>query len=206
MTPTPISRLTSDSTAHNTLNQPPTVPIFLQMSPDAPQGDVRGIPGVNFQVLINGSVVQAGTTPADGRIDVRVPPGGSSTLQLLVDGAAVADYEITVDTGALDPADQVRGQQQRLRMLGYQIGSDGPDGNGVNAATAAGRNVANAEFERALVDFQVDQGLFPDGIVGNQTRPRLVARLRRRRQYSQSDARRPLPLGPARKTVLAAGA
>jgi len=146
------------------------------MSPDAPQDDVRGIMGVSFQVLINGSVVQSGTTPQDGRIDVRVPPGGSSTLQLLVDGSAVADYEITVETGALDPANQVRGQQERLRMLGYQIGSDGPDGNGVNAATADAMNVSNGEFERALLDFQADQGLFPDAIVGKQTRPRLVSR------------------------------
>lgn len=173
MISTPISRLVSDSIAHNTLNLPPTVPIFLQMSPDAPQGDVRGIMGVHFQVLINGAVAQSGVTPQDGRIDVRVPPGGSSTLQLLVDGASVADYEITVDSGALDPADQVRGQQQRLRMLGYQIGSGGPDGNGVNAA---GDSAKTADFERALVDFQADQGLFPDGIVGNQTRPRLVTR------------------------------
>jgi hypothetical protein len=173
---TPISRLVNDSTAHNTLNQPPAIPIFLQMSPDAPEGDVRGISGVNFQVLINGAVAQSGTTPKDGRIDVRVPPGGSSTLQLLVDGSAVADYEITVDSSALDPADQVRGQQERLRMLGYQIGSDGPDGNGVNAATADAKNVKNAEFERGLLDFQADQGLFPDGIVGNLTRPRLVSR------------------------------
>jgi hypothetical protein len=173
---TPISRLVNSSGAFNTLNLPPTIPIFLQMSPDAPQGDVRGISGVSFQVLINGAVVQSGTTPQDGRIDVRVPPGGSSTLQLLDNGSPVADYEITVDTGALDPADQVRGQQQRLRMLGYQIGSDGPDGNGVNINTADGRNVPNAEFERSLVDFQADQGLFPDAIVGNQTRPRLVSR------------------------------
>jgi hypothetical protein len=172
MTPTPIARQVDSSTGHNTLNLPPTVPIFLQMSPDAPQGDVRGISGVAFQVLLNGSVVQSGTTPQDGRIDVRVPPGGSSTLQLLVNGASVAEYEISVDTGALDPADQVRGQQQRLRMLGYQIGSDGPDGNGVAAAPAE----ANAAFERGLVDFQADQGLFPDGIVGNQTRPKLVSR------------------------------
>jgi hypothetical protein len=173
MSSTPISRLVTDSTAHNTLNLPPAVPIFLQMSPDAPQSDARGIGGVSFQVLINGAVVQSGTTPPDGRIDVRVPPGGSSTLQLLVNGSAVADYEVTVDTGAVDPANQVRGQQQRLRMLGYQIGSDGPDGNGVNAS---GSNDANAKFERSVIDFQADQGLFPDAIIGNKTRPQLVAR------------------------------
>ena len=172
-TPTPVSRLVSSSAAFNTLNQPPPIPIFLQMSPDAPSGDVRGIAGVDFQVLVNNAVIQQGTTPANGRVDVRVPPGGSATLQLLVNNASVAEYVITVDTGALDAATTVRGQQERLRMLGYQIGHTGPDSNGVNAA---GDNAMNFDTERSIVDFQCDQGLFPDGIIGNQTRPRLTTR------------------------------
>lgn len=173
---TPISRLVNDSSAHNTLNQPPAIPIFLQMSPDAPSGDVRGIVGIQFQVLINGAVAQSGTTPQNGRIDVRVPPGGTSTLQLLDNGQSVAEYEISVDTGALDSIDTVRGIQQRLRMLGYQIGHDGPDGNGVNINTADGRNAGNAETERSILDFQADQGLVLDAIVGQKTGPRLVTR------------------------------
>ena len=180
-TPTPISRLTNDSTAHNTLNLPPPVPIFFQMSPDAPSGDVRGISGVNFQVLTNGSVVQSGTTPQDGRVDVRVPPGGTSTLQLLDDsGAVVATYIVSINTDAIDPVNTVRGQQQRLRMLGYQIGHGGPDGNGVNDSAAAAANVGNATTERSILDFQADQAdqanLLPDAIVGQRTGPRLTTR------------------------------
>lgn len=180
---TPISRLTNDSTAQNTLNQPPPIPIYLQMSPDAPQGDVRGISGVTFQVLVNGSVAQSGTTPQNGRIDVRVPPGGTATLQLLVDSKSVAEYEITVDTTALDPVNQVQGQQERLRLLGYQIGDDGPDGNGVNGTPEiddpndnTDPNAVTEDFERSTLDFQADQGLVVDGVIGAKTRPKLTSR------------------------------
>jgi hypothetical protein len=172
-TPRAISRLVDSSAAHNTINQPPPVPIFLQKSPDAPSGDTRGIAGVDFQVLINGAVVQSGTTAADGKIDVRVPPGGSSTLQLMVAGTAVAQYEVSVDSSALDAVSTVRGQQERLRMLGYQIGPDGPDGNGVGAS---GDNTITAKFERSIIDFQADQGLFPDAKVGPITQPRITQR------------------------------
>lgn len=171
-TPAVISRLVSASTAHNTLSLPPAVPIFLQRSPDAPTGAARGIDGVDFQVTSGGTVIQSGgKTGADGRIDVRVPPGGSSTLQLLSapNGTVLAEYEVTVDSGALDAANTVQGQQERLRMLGYQIGHSGADGNGVD-------NTANATLERSILDFQADQTLTIDAIAGPQTQGRLTTR------------------------------
>jgi len=146
--PRVISRLLSGSAAFNTLNLPPSVPILFQKSPGFP-GSVRGIEGLEFQVLINGAIVQSGRTAADGKIDVRVPPGGSSTLQIMSGGAAVATYIVTVDAGALAPVAQLDGQQQRLRLLGYQIGHSGADGNGVD-------NAQNFNFERSVLDFQAD--------------------------------------------------
>lgn len=164
-----IARLLRGSAAHNTLSLPPPVPIHLQMSPDFPQTDVRGISGVDFQVVIAGAVTQAGRTGADGRVDVRVPPGGTSTLQLMFNGAVVAEYVISVDPGALSAVTTVQGQQERLRMLGYQIGHSGPDGNGVDGTV-------NAPFERSVIDFQVDQGRLPDGAVVGLTQTDLTTR------------------------------
>ena len=164
-----IARLRQGSPAHNTLNLPPPVPIHLQMSPDFPQGDVRGIAGVDFQVVIGGAVAQTGQTPADGRVDVRVPPGGTSTLQLLVAGAVVAEYVISVDRAALAAVTGVSGQQERLRMLGYHIGHSGADGNGVDGAVSLA-------FERSVVDFQVDRSILPDGAVAAPTQAALTAR------------------------------
>jgi len=63
-----VARLVKSSTAFNTLNLPPPIPIHFQRSPDFPQGDVRGIQGMDFQVVSGGAVIQVGTTPADGRI------------------------------------------------------------------------------------------------------------------------------------------
>jgi hypothetical protein len=177
---TPISRLTNNSNAHNTLNLPPSVPIFFQMSPDAPSGDMRGISGIPYRVLINNVEVGSGATPQDGRIDVRVPPGGESLLQLLTaqGGDVVAEYNITVNNDRLDPVDSIRGQQQRLRMLGYQIGNDG-EGNGVNLPAD---DEPNQDFERSVLDFQADQsdpsdfGLVPDAVVGQKTQSALSSR------------------------------
>ncbi len=164
-----VARLVQSSAAFNTLNLPPPVPIHLQRSPDFPQGDTRGIESLDFQVVNAGTVIQVGRTPRDGRVDVRVPAGGSSTLQLLFNGVVVAEYEVTVDAGALAAVNIILGQQQRLRMLGYQIGHTGADGNGVDGNQSL-------VFERSVLDFQADQGLNPDASVGPLTRPRLTAR------------------------------
>lgn len=190
---TAISRLVTSSSAFNTLNTPPAVPIYFQKSPDFPEpaGDGRGIVSLEFQVVANGLVVSRGTTGHDGKIDVRVPPGGSATVQLLVYGKVAAEYEVTVDDGALsdlsagdaniDPraraqsdnetvnAVSIRGTQERLRMLGYQIGHDGTEGTGVNGQMSA-------QWERAVLDFQRDQGLFADAIIGQNTKKRLSDR------------------------------
>jgi hypothetical protein len=156
-----IARLITSSTAFNTLALPPAVPILLQMSPAFPNGDTRGINGVDFQVVTGGRVIQNGRTGADGKVDVRVPVGGTSTLQLMFNGAVVASYEVSVSPDPLAAVNTLGGQMQRLRLLGYQIGHAGPDGNGVDTAAAAGP----IEFERSVLDFQADNGSFTDANV-----------------------------------------
>ncbi len=153
-----ISRLISGSTAHNTLSLPPAVPVFFQRSPDFPQGDARGIDSLHFQVRLNGTIIQSGQTGADGRIDVRVPVGGSSQLELLHNGTVVATYTVSVSTAPLAAVTAIDGQKQRLRLLGYHIGHGGADGDGVDT-------VQNMEFERSVLDFQADTGAFTDAVV-----------------------------------------
>jgi hypothetical protein len=179
-----VARLVPGATAFNTLNSPPPVPIHFHKSPDFPSGG-RGIAGLDFQVEVGGAIVLQGTTPADGKIDVRVPAGGTATVRLLVSGAPVAEYEVTVDQNplsdlnagdpVLDPGTQpqatteannpvsIRGTQERLRMLGYHIGHGGGEGTGVSG-------VLTTEWERSILDFQVDQNLLPDAKVGAQTK------------------------------------
>jgi hypothetical protein len=163
-----ISRQTQGSTNYNTLNSPPAVPVYFQKSPDFPDGDSRGISGMEFQVTSGGST-QKGTTGADGRVDVRVAPGGSATLQLMSNGSVAAEYEITVDTGTPDAVTTLTGQQQRLRMLGYQIGHTGADGDGVDG-------IMGALTESAILDFQTDRGIVTDAVVGPITQGQLTSR------------------------------
>ncbi len=54
-------------------------------------------------------------------------------------------------------------------MLGYQIGHGGAEGTGVSA-------VMTAEWERSILDFQVDQNLVPDAKVGPLTKNALRTR------------------------------
>jgi len=190
----PVARLVPSSTAFNTLNTPPPIPIHFQRSPDFPDGGAaRGIAGLKFNVVVGGAIIATPTTGADGRVDVRVPPGGSATLQLLFGGNVVAEYEVTIEPNplsdlnagdaVLDPgahpqaatettnATSIRGTQERLRMLGYQIGHGGAEGTGVSG-------VITTEWERSVLDFQADQGLLADAKLGPRTKPRLATRAR----------------------------
>ena len=160
-----IARQTVNSILHNVLNTR-VVEIYLHRSPGKDNGGDRAIAGLDYQVQAQGFVIQRGTTAADGKIDMSVR-GASSTLQLLYNGAVVSEYEVSVSTAALDPAANMEGQKQRLRLLGYHIGHGGPDGNGVD-------NVNNMEFERSVLDFQVDCGILGDANVTPDIQNRLT--------------------------------
>lgn len=166
MSPT-ISRLVAGSTAANTINIP-TVNIFLQKSPGKPSGDKRGVTGVTFQVVKNGAVIQTGTTGADGKVVMQVP-GGSATLRVTA-GGATADYDVTIRTDAIEGAATAAGQQRRLRMLGYQLGSAGTDGNGVDGAV-----IPTTQFDRAALEFQADANQVMDGVLGPNSQGSLKA-------------------------------
>lgn len=160
-----ISRLVRGSGAHNTVNIP-TARVIFQRAPGLATGNDRGIQGLAYRVMAGGVAIQNGTTPADGAIDVRVPSGGS-TLELLVNGSPVASYAVRIRSAAAEAATGIDGQQRRLRMLGYHIGTTGADRVGVD-------NTMNVKTDRAILQFQADQQIETDGIVGSTTRGRLT--------------------------------
>ena len=159
-----ISRLLSSSGAHNTINIP-VAEVFFQMSPGPSEGDDRGIDQLEFQVVHGGRTVQSGRTGSDGRILMRVH-GGVSQLNLISGGNVVAQYTFTVRGDPFEAATEITGVQRRLRSLGYHLGHAGAAGDGIDGDVGA-------RTDKAILDFQIDQGLVFDGKVGTHTRAKL---------------------------------
>jgi peptidoglycan hydrolase-like protein with peptidoglycan-binding domain len=163
-----IARLIAGAAGHNTINTR-TVCIFFQKFPGTSSSG--GIAGLDFRVLnADGTVAQQGRTPADGRIRIRQPAGDASRLEIL--GSV---YEISQLGRALHPRDELRGVQERLNMLGYNAGALRADNQRADAPDTAGTMGLNdsADTERAILNFQADQGLFPDAMFGPQSQSKL---------------------------------
>jgi hypothetical protein len=161
-----IVRQTFNSVLFNVLNSR-VVTIFFHRSPGIDNGQDRAIQNLNWQVRAQGFVIQNGVTGNDGRVDMIVR-GASSTLELLHNGNPVAQYQVGVSTAALDAVTTVSGQKQRLRLLGYQLGHGGPDGNGVDA------NANVMEFERSVLDLQGEHSLTTNAVTDTNTRTALT--------------------------------
>jgi hypothetical protein len=161
-----VARQVVGSALFNTFNFP-MVEIRFHRSPGNNHND-RGIKGLKFQVESNGTVIQEGETGKDGKIKMIVP-FGSAQLQLMFQGTIVARYDVTLDDRELDPVDKKIGQQQRLRLLGFQIGHGGPFKDGVTGdekdSDAAAERENGEKFERSVLDFQVEISSLP----GNST-------------------------------------
>lgn len=148
MTVFSIARLVAAAAGANTINVP-TVNIFLQKSPNKPSGDQRGITGANFEVVKDDTVIQTGTTGADGKV-VMLVPGGSATLRITTPGAT-AEYAVTIRSDPIEAVTAVIGQKRRLRMLGYHLGHGLPDGNGVDTVA-----IPDVEMDRSIMEFEED--------------------------------------------------
>jgi hypothetical protein len=141
--------------------------VFFQRSPGFPSGPDRGVSGLAWRVIgPGGETLQEGTSEADGKVEVRFAGHPEVTLQLLVDDAPVASYEIVDRTEDLEPVDKLLGQQRRLRMLGYHLGHGGGDQNGVD-------DDFGLRTDRAIQEFQADAALDTDGVPGSQTQSSL---------------------------------
>jgi peptidoglycan hydrolase-like protein with peptidoglycan-binding domain len=158
---TEVARLNSESTAHDTVNTR-TVEIYFHQSPGWPDGDNRGIEGMEYQVLSEGSVTQSGRTGRDGKIEMSIR-GNESTLQLMFNGASVAEYRIAIRDEDWEAPTTIIGVQRRLRALGYHLGHTGDESDGIDGDL-------RDKTDKAILDFQIDSNLTSDGEVGNQTR------------------------------------
>ena len=165
-----LSRLIREAldTLYNTFNDR-TVEIFFQSSPGPPTGGgTRGVANLQYRVRSAGRQ-RTGTTGNDGRMRIIIR-GGSATLELLHNNNPVgAQYQVSGTSIAFRPATEREGQKQRLRRLGYHIGHAGPEGNGVDANN-------NFEFERSVLDFQVDEGQAPTADTGAAFQNQLTTR------------------------------
>jgi peptidoglycan hydrolase-like protein with peptidoglycan-binding domain len=159
-----VSRLTRTAKYHNLLNVR-TVDIFFQKSPGWDSGEGRGIGGLEYQVLNKGDIVQTGKTGDDGKIPVPVA-GGASELQLMFGGSSVASYQISIRDTPWEANNDIAGVQRRLRTLGYQLGHAGAGKDGIDGKIGE-------EADKAIQDFQIDNGLPFDGRAGEQTRAKL---------------------------------
>jgi|SRR5262245_9382249 len=142
----------------------------------------RRITGLNFRVEAQGDVIQQGTD-TDGLIRMRVR-GESSDLLLLFNGQVVARYEVSIHLEELDETLLRHGLEQHFRILGYHIGHAGPAKDGVIEVVdppppGPPKPPENAlDFERSVIDFQVDQSddgqtILPNGDPSGATTDRI---------------------------------
>ena len=162
MIPEVIARLIHDAVMHNTITTR-TIPVYFQRFPgiESAAGD-RGITGMDYRVMSNGAQIQSGQTPANGQVDCQVR-GANSTLQLVFNGAVVSEYTVSIVDAAFDALTTVRGRQQRLMMLAYDVGTAGVDGS------------MGGDTEKAMLMFQADKGLNLRGTIGQIERDNLTA-------------------------------
>jgi hypothetical protein len=130
--------------------------LFFQCFPGKAGSDAqRAIAAVDYTLRIAGRVVDKGQTAADGSIELLLPAGLAAELEIFG-----TKYDLT-GTPWLEPVADVIGQQRRLSMMGYAIGN--PDGT------------AGEKTDRSALEFQADQGLGPDGVIGGGTRGKLTS-------------------------------
>ncbi len=120
-----------------------------------------GIAGLAYTVAVDGGPATKGTTAADGTVSISLAAGELALLTILD-----TEYEVSIRAGAVEPTAQLRGQQRRLRLLGYQLGQAGADGDGIDGHLGY-------KTERSLLDFQADAGLQIDAVVGPATQKEL---------------------------------
>jgi hypothetical protein len=128
--------------------------VYFQRFPGKHGSDTdRGIADVEYTFKVGGRVIDKGKTATDGSIEILI--AAEQTAELEIFGTT---FTVKIDNH-LPSASDVTGHQRRLSMLGYDLGDvDGSFGQ---------------KTDRAALDFQADEGLEPDGIVGPSTQSKL---------------------------------
>ncbi|HET6567182.1 MAG TPA: peptidoglycan-binding domain-containing protein [Rhodothermales bacterium] len=113
-----------------------------------------GIGNLPYRLLVDGSVVASGVTPADGILRLSFSSTKQASLEIL--GSV---YHLRIRR-SIEGITTVHGQQRRLNSLGYFVG--GVDGD------------VGPHTDDGILQFQADHDpLDPDGIVGSKTRNQL---------------------------------
>lgn len=98
---------------------------------------------IEFRLYIDGKFSQSGNLAPDGSANLLIPSGGKAELDVLG-----TRYGL-MPSANLAAFDTLKGMQQRLRLLGYfHREADGK---------------WDADFDRAVLNFQADHGLEPTG-------------------------------------------
>lgn len=158
------ARVTRTSEGENVLNTivMPTVRIRFQICGGTDAG--LGVAGVPYQVLLNGTKLKDDTTDANGEctVEILVIQQGGAVLHIF-------DTDYNLSFSLLQALTTMKGQQKRLEIMGYftgyQIIPQGnlpvDDGNDTPA------------FQQAIMNFQTDQVIGMDGIIGPVTRGKM---------------------------------
>jgi len=150
----PVRRIREGDEHLNTINRR-KIAVYFQRFPGTEESS--GIQGLAFEARDAGGALTArGQTEADGKLEVRVTAGAPTTVRILG-----SDYALSLLSGDLHPREEFRGVQQRLEMLGYYVGAL----HGDNRAASTYHNPDQAT-ERAILNFQSDNELFPDAMFG----------------------------------------
>ena len=109
----------------------------------------------DYRLVLDG-LARQGTTDAQGLLEVSIPPNASQGV-LEIDGLS-----FTLQLGALDPASEDIGIQQRLKNLGFYHGElDG---------------IVGPQTRAAITEFQARTGLKVSGELDDSTRQKLIHR------------------------------
>jgi peptidoglycan hydrolase-like protein with peptidoglycan-binding domain len=147
---------TDDSQKHRNTLILPKLKVYFQRFPGKAGTDAeRGIADAEYVLKVGGRTVDKGKTAADGSVTIQIPAGQAAVLEIFG-----TTYNLSIIRG-LEEVTAVRGQQRRLSLLGYEVGE--VDG------THAGKT------DSAILNFQADTALDPDGVAGGGTRSKLTS-------------------------------
>lgn len=156
-----ISR-TLDGLTHLSTLVMPTVRVRFQICPGTDTG--LGIAGVNYRVLQNGVEFKKDVTDANG--EATVP------ILLIQQGGAVLrifDTDYNLSFHPLQALNTVAGQQKRFDVAGYFTGYQLVE----LANNVIDDGVDTPRFQQAIMNFQTDQVIAMDGVIGPKTRGKM---------------------------------
>ena len=149
-----VSRVSAGTTHRSTLSLRKIL-IYFQTYPGTDAAS--GISGVDYVFKIAGKAAGSGKTAADGHIELHLPPGASGTLEIFG-----SKFTIGLQN-TLEAVSTLHGAQRRASMLGYELG--GVDG------------IFGTKTDRAILNFQGDNNLVTDGILGPKTNHGLTSKV-----------------------------